>query len=323
MDSALLERQHSFRGKLPFTVQGASRAAEYTGFWIPEFALLLDCGLPTRVQPRAVLCTHTHVDHVAFLARNCMDRANTFNVFCHRQALAPLQSLLTANSQLRASSTRLCWNSSLSSGKLVTLDPSDGTVPLCAVHARGQTPSLSARPAKRARNEVPEIGEMHPEVPARCRELCVRAIALDHSVPTLGFVVSKSKRKLRQEFAGLPQTELNALRAGGAVLDAEVHDSMLAYICDCTSESAVKAIESMRGDMPRAIIVECTYIDDRHADEAARRKHVLWSRLRPVVEMNGNVQFVLVHFSKRYAGKNRVSLIEFAAQLPHNAYAFY
>ena len=66
MDKALLERQPSVRDPLPFTIQGASRAAEYTGFWVPEWSLLLDCGLPTRAQPRAVLCTHTHVDHVAF-----------------------------------------------------------------------------------------------------------------------------------------------------------------------------------------------------------------------------------------------------------------
>ena len=292
---------------------------------MPEWSLLLDCGLPTRAQPRAVLCTHTHVDHVAFLARNCMNRASSFNVFCPEASVEVLQSLLTATGQLRASSTRVCWNSALSSGKIVSLAPDAGYVPLCTVYERGQTPSRAeGPPAKRAKNaEVPAVGQFHPEVPARCKKLHVRAITLAHSVPTQGYVVAMERRKIRLEFAGLPQEELDQLRKDGVELNRSVLVPQLAYLCDCTSDSAVTAIRSLENDMPLAIIVECTYINDRDADEASRRKHVLWSKLRPVVLAHPNVQFCLVHFSKRYTGRNREELLQFAATLPPNCYAFY
>jgi ribonuclease BN (tRNA processing enzyme) len=326
MDGALLERQPSFRGRLGFTIQGASRAAEYTGLWIPEWGLLLDCGLPTRVQPRAVLCTHTHTDHVAFLGRNCMNRPDTFNVYCHADAVEPLRGLLTATARLRACSDRVCWNSALCPGKLVPLAPEEGYRPLCVVDGRGQTESRSdaeARPAKRARGkpEVPPVGAPHPNAPARCLALAVRAVRLRHSVPTHGYVVAEMRRRLLPHFKGWSQAELDAARRDGVVLDAPVPVPLLAYLCDCSSESAAEAIRGMRDALPRAVVVECTYIDDADADEARRRRHVLWSQLRPVVEEFPAVQFVLIHFSKRYTGKRRAELTRFAASLPSNVFA--
>ena len=323
MDSALLERQPSFRGRLAFTIQGASRAAEYTGLWVPEWGLLLDCGLPTRAQPRAVLCTHTHTDHVAFLGRNCMDRADTFNVFCHARAVEPLRCLLTATAQLRACSTRVCWNSALCPGKLVPLAAEDGYRPLCTVDGRGLTESRSEaeRPLKRARGkpEAPPVGEPHPHAPKRCLQLAVRAVPLQHSVPTNGYVVAETRRRLKPEYAGASQAELDAARLAGAELDAPVHVPLLAYLCDCSSDSAVAAIRGMREAPPQAIVVECTYIDDADAGEARRRKHVLWSRLEPVVREFPQVQFVLIHVSKRYTARRCAALRRFATTLPPNA----
>ena len=254
-----------------------------------------------------------------------MNRASTFNVFCPEASVEALQSLLTATGQLRASSTRLCWNSALSSGKIVSLAPDAGYVPLCTVYERGQTPSRAAEPpTKRAKKaEVPPVGHFHPDVPARCKNLHVRAISLAHSVPTQGYVVAMERRKIRPDFAGLPQEELDRMRRDGVELDRPVLVPQLAYLCDCTSDSAVEAIWSLENDMPLAIIVECTYIDDRDADEAARRKHVLWSKLKPAVLAHPKVQFCLVHFSKRYAGQNRAKMLQFAATLPSNCYAFY
>lgn len=57
------------------------------------------------------------------------------------------------------------------------------------------------------------------------------------------------------------------------------------------------------------IVVECSFLAIGSMDEAAAeaearaRGHVAWTQLRPVVEAHGAVEFVLVHFSKRYTDR--------------------
>ena len=326
MESCLLENQPTWvdpgapgRKRVPFTVQGSSWAANATGLWIPQWGLLLDAGLRTRIQPRAILITHTHTDHCSELASVCMNKGDAFNVFCRPEAKEPLQMYLESTARLRACSMRVRWNSALFSGKIVDLDPSEGYVSICRVFARGQTPSRREPETKRAKQEPkPLPGSFHPNVPAGCRHLHVRAVSLVHSVPTTGYVVAEERNRLDPQYAGLSQEELDDLRGRGVSLDRMDIVPMLAYFCDCTSESATEAIRSLRGAEPKMVIVECTYISDRDASQAKGRKHVLWSRLAPVTQEFPNVVFLLIHFSRRY---QRKELSSFSRSLPPNVFA--
>lgn len=163
-----VEQQSTWRdptGRFPYPIRGASRAGRYTGF---EFAgVFLDAGHRTDVQPRAVLITHTHTDHVNELAHICMNKKDTFNIFCAPEALLPLQTYLTAVAGLRSCSTRIQWNSVLFSGKLTTVG--NTYVPLgWRIDGDG----------------------WHPHFPDALKGLAVRALPLRHSVPDVGYVIA-------------------------------------------------------------------------------------------------------------------------------------
>jgi ribonuclease Z len=188
------------------------------------------------------------------------------------------------------------------------------------------TPMPAKRP-KIAASQQTRSG-MHPGLPPACRTLYVRAVALRHSVPTSGYVFADERKRLLPEYAARReadpvqfQTDIGALRKSGTQVDGLVKVPLLAFLCDCTSDSATAAIDELcREDAPQVIMVECTFIDDADAEQATKRRHVLWSKLRPTLQQYPDVIFLLIHFSNRYTAKG--VLETFARGLPENVHAF-
>ncbi len=236
---AFLEHQpiYSFaEAGLPFTIQGYSRAARLTGFWLPELGILLDAGLRTDVAPKAVLITHTHTDHAGELGQICINKVTSFPIYCHPRAAEPLRNYLCATANLRGCSTQITWNPALFPVSFQSLHPSDGYVGF-------------------------------PTIP----NWYVRGIFLQHSVPNMAYVIAQ-----------------------------QINGSMrpwLAYLCDGTTSSIAKAMETMDEYLPAVVMVECTYLDDQAL--ALSRKHANWAELKGVVQKYTQVQFLLFHFSTR------------------------
>lgn len=236
---AFLEHQpiYSFSNlDVPFTIQGYSRAARLTGFWLPELGILLDAGVRTDVIPKAVLITHTHTDHAGELGQIAMNKQTSFPIYCHPRAVEPLRNYLCATANLRGCSTQITWNPVLFAVTLQSLHPSDGYV------------------------AFPTIANWY-----------VRGVFLQHSVPNLAYVIAQ---------------QING-----------VMTPWLAYLCDGTTSSIVKAMESMEDRLPVVVMVECTYLDDQEL--AQSRKHVNWPQLNVVIQKYSQVQFLLFHFSTR------------------------
>ena len=189
---------------------------------------------------------------------------------------------------------RICWNSAVSPGKLVPLAVCDGYRPLCAVDARGQTEGLSqTRPSKKARTEVPPEGQLHPNAPAQCRKLHVRAIPLRHSVSAQGYVVAEERRRLRAEYVAGPRHNWIPHAARQTRCPNACAHTRLSVRLHVEAQSTPSRYA--RGHAGRCDCrVPTLTIRTRRA---ARRKHVLWSKLKPVIEEFGEVQFVLIHFS--------------------------
>jgi ribonuclease BN (tRNA processing enzyme) len=56
------------------------------------------------------------------------------------------------------------------------------------------------------------------------------------------------------------------------------------------------------------IAVECTYLDSLGAPESWRsRGHCSWSDLEPVITTASHIQFILIHFSRRYTDADIVA----------------
>lgn len=327
---------------VPFSVQGASMAGCATGFIVPEWRLCLDAGYPSRAEPAGLVLTHTHTDHTRALMAQLMNRRHTFNVFCPTAALEPLRQYLAACTNMRACSTRVRWNSSLYKGKLVPVGVGGRYQPVAKYYKDLDTPSRSkageeaaddgppeGKRVRRAKGErrrpSPPPQDTHPGLPAIVHDLYVRATpALRHTVPSQGYVVAQRRHRLPAKLRGLDAVALRQLPAE----EKREHfmRPLLAFVCDGDTPSTVAALDALRADPegpPLVVLVECTFINDAEAEEATRRRHVLYSRLRPALErLVGGEQachVLLVHLSRRY---DRETLTRFAATLPPDVHLF-
>jgi len=48
------------------------------------------------------------------------------------------------------------------------------------------------------------------------------------------------------------------------------------------------------------IIIECSFILDEDLPHAKEKKHMAWSNLKPLVQSNSQIQWILTHFSQKY-----------------------
>eukprot|EP01105_Mastigella_eilhardi_P024024 TRINITY_DN6174_c0_g1_i1.p1 TRINITY_DN6174_c0_g1~~TRINITY_DN6174_c0_g1_i1.p1 ORF type:complete len:219 (-),score=46.86 TRINITY_DN6174_c0_g1_i1:15-671(-) len=119
-----------------------------------------------------------------------------------------------------------------------------------------------------------------------------------HSVPCVGFGISRIRTKLLPEYAGMRGAELGVLRKAGVELQEVVVTPVFAYLGDthaCIFKTYPKLLT-----FP-TIFCECTFLQgNEELAKAHQDGHVHWSELCPVVTANKDCTFVLHHFSMRY-----------------------
>ena len=128
----------------------------------------------------------------------------------------------------------------------------------------------------------------------------IKVYNLDHNVPTRGYGIFRVKQKLKQEYHGLTSKDIVELKKQGIKISYEVHEPVLAYLCDTTIKPLENNLDLFQ--FP-ALMVECTFLnsdDDRHAEEIKNAKHIHWKHLLPIVKSHPEINFHLIHFSARY-----------------------
>ena len=129
----------------------------------------------------------------------------------------------------------------------------------------------------------------------------VKVYNLDHNVSTRGYGIFRIKKKLREEYHGLPGKEIAELRKQGIEISVDIHEPIMAYICDTTIKPFYNTPELL--EFPH-LFVECTFLnssDDRHSKEELKNaKHIHWVHLLPIVKDHPEITFHLIHFSARY-----------------------
>jgi ribonuclease Z len=130
------------------------------------------------------------------------------------------------------------------------------------------------------------------------RELVVTTSATHHSVPSLGFIVWERRRKLKQEYLGLPGDQIRDLRLGGTEVTREIRVPRLAYLGD-SSPGGLDACPEMYD--AEVLIMEITFVAPSHRkDKIHKFGHM---HLDDVVERAGRFRNQLIiasHFSTRY-----------------------
>jgi len=118
-----------------------------------------------------------------------------------------------------------------------------------------------------------------------------------HRVPTVGYLFSEVRQKLRDEFIGRPGEEIAALRARGVAVTRREEIPLLAYPGDCGDEIFEACPELFDA---RVLLLECSFLLPEDVDRAREYAHIHLGDILARADLFRNEAVVLTHFSQRY-----------------------
>ena len=118
-----------------------------------------------------------------------------------------------------------------------------------------------------------------------------------HRVPTVGYLFSEIKHKLKDEFHDLPGEKIAALRASGTEVTRRQEVPLLAYTGDCAPEIFDAAPELFTA---RVLLIECSFVLPEDRDRARAYAHLHLQDFLDRASEFRNEAIVLTHFSQRY-----------------------
>ena len=242
----------------PFRIQGFSIAGEETVVQVPELDVCFDIGRAPRLALTSnyVALSHGHMDHAAGLAYYFSQR--------HFQGMGV--------------GTVLCHPA--------LVDP-----------IRNMMESWVDIEAQRTPYKL--IG-MEPGKPSGEFEVkntyWLRAFETIHTVPALGFSVVEKRSKLREEYVGLPQSELVKIKEAGNPITYIKEVPLVTYMGDTAPGSHFTRDEVVNA---RVLITECTFIEAGHRDRARVGRHLHISDIVKLLPTLNCEAVVITHLSRR------------------------
>ncbi len=140
------------------------------------------------------------------------------------------------------------------------------------------------------------------------RELVVTVSATRHTVPSLGFVVWERRRKLKPEYADLPETAIRDLRLGGTDVTREVRIPRVAYLGDSSPEGLDACPPMFESNI---LITELTFVAPSHRKERIHKFGHM--HLDDLVERRSKLKNELIiaaHFITRYHARQIQHLVQ-------------
>lgn len=120
---------------------------------------------------------------------------------------------------------------------------------------------------------------------------------LDHDVECIGFGINEMRTKLKEEYINLPKDELIKMNKN------EISYKKKYPIIFFCGDMNYTSLETLPFDSYSYFIIECTFFDETHQEEARSRKHLHILDLLPYFSNYTNTKFILIHFSCRYDKK--------------------
>ncbi|RCV04572.1 hypothetical protein SETIT_1G010800v2 [Setaria italica] len=121
-------------------------------------------------------------------------------------------------------------------------------------------------------------------------------------VPLEGYVIYSVNKKLKQEFIGLPGSEIKQLRLSGVEITNMVSTPEIAFTGDTTLDFILDPDNNADVLRAKILVVESTFLDDEsHSVEHARKYgHTHLSEIARQSDKLENKAILLFHFSARY-----------------------
>jgi len=270
----------------PWTFSGYSVAARNTIIIINELGIAFDCGLETDQNLSHIFISHTHLDHVKATPQYIIDPSNGKIpiVIIPKPSASNFKSFVT-------SAIAMTKHEAKFSVKMQTIE-------------------VSLKPKEKSAI-LPDI------LIVKNIRFRIEIIRCNHSTPTTGYGLIEIRSKLKDEYKGLSQIELNALKQSGIEICYDVEIPHFCYLGDTDHKVLGDPDKKNPGSYIAynkclekyfTIFVECTFYDSVDISQAKSAKHMHWIWLEPYIRDHPNTQFVLYHFSMRYKPKN---IIEF------------
>ncbi len=120
-----------------------------------------------------------------------------------------------------------------------------------------------------------------------------------HRVPSFGYTVYETKKKLKKEFNSLSAEEIRILKSNGQELTEDIQTPLVSFSGDTKIEYVLKH-EDVRKS--KILFLEATYVcDKRDTDRAREWGHTHLDEIVENAEAFENEAIVLIHASKRYS----------------------
>lgn len=127
-------------------------------------------------------------------------------------------------------------------------------------------------------------------------DLFLRAIATNHTVPSLGFVAIERRSKLRPELLGTPQETLVEMKKRGEQITQSIEVPHVCYTGDTAWGECFERPDVLGA---RILITECTFLEEGHRDRANVGKHLHLDDIVRLLEVSAAEAVVLTHLSRR------------------------
>jgi len=133
------------------------------------------------------------------------------------------------------------------------------------------------------------------------RETVVTAVATDHRVPSLGYVIWERRKKLKPEYRELSGDQIRDIRLAGNEVSEEIRIARLAYLGDSTPKGLDDNPVMYEADI---LITELTFVAPDHRPEMIRKLgHIHLDHLVERRERFKNKLIIAGHLSTRYHPK--------------------
>ena len=132
------------------------------------------------------------------------------------------------------------------------------------------------------------------------RDLEVEAFETDHRVPTLAFVASEIRNRLRPDLAGQSPEDIRDAAARGEAVSGRVAIPLVAYSGDTGAGIFARAPRSFFA--AKVLLLECSFVEERDRERSKAWKHLHVDEIAERADLFENEVVILTHLTLRTSG---------------------